>query len=54
MKLLLTSNGIPPQLKEVFLSLLSKNPNEIKVSFITTAAYGEEEDTTWLEEYRNH
>jgi peptidase E len=52
MKMLLTSNGIPPQLKDIFLSLLPKKPEDITVSFITTAAYGEEEDTSWLEEYR--
>lgn len=51
-KLLLTSQGIPKKLKDVFLSLLSKPPRETKVSFVTTAAYGEEDNPIWLEVYR--
>ena len=51
-KLLLTSQGLPPELKDVFLSLLPKAPKNIKVAFVTTAAYGDEENPTWLEVYR--
>ena len=39
-KLLLTSAGIVPEIKKEFISLLPKKPEEIKVVFITTAAYG--------------
>ncbi len=52
MKLLLTSAGIVPELKECFLSLLPKKPEEIKVVFITTAAYGESKNPTWMEKDR--
>ena len=52
MKLLLTSAGIVPEVKEYFLSLLSKKPEEIKVCFITTAAYGESKNPTWMEKDR--
>jgi len=51
-KLLLTSQGLPAELKDVFLSLLVKPPSETKVSFIITAAYGEETQPKWLEIYR--
>ncbi len=51
-KLLLTSQGIPPELKDVFLSLLDKPADQIKVAFIVTAAYGEEPNPKWLEVYR--
>jgi dipeptidase E len=53
MKLLLTSQGIPSELKDTFLSLLSKPPMEIRVSFITTAALSEGEiKPEWLEYYK--
>ena len=52
MKLLLTSAGIVPEVKEYFLSLLPKKPKEIKVAFITTAAYGESKNPTWMEKDR--
>lgn len=52
MKLLLTSAGIVPEIKEYFLSLLPKKPEEIKVCFITTAAYGESKNPTWMENDR--
>lgn len=52
MKILLTSQGLPKELKDTFLSLLIKSPAENKVSFITTAAFGNEDNPTWLEVYR--
>lgn len=51
-KLLLTSQGVQPELKDVFLGLLDKSPKQIKVSFVVTAAYGEEPNPEWLEVYR--
>lgn len=51
-KLLLTSQGLPLELKEVFLSFLPKPPKETSVAFITTAAYGECKNLTWLNVYR--
>lgn len=51
-KLLLTSQGLQPEIKETFLGLLDKPVQQIKVSFITTAAYGEEPNPVWLEVYR--
>lgn len=54
MKLLLTSQGLPSELKEVFLSLLTKSPEKTRVLFITTAAYGESESRPqWLDVYKN-
>ncbi len=50
--LLLTSAGIVPEIREVFLSLLQKKPEEIKVAFVTTAAYGETSDPYWLKKDR--
>lgn len=50
-KLLLTSQGIQPGLRDVFLSLIKK-PSETTVAFVTTAAFGEE-NPTWLDIYRN-
>ncbi|HYK08227.1 MAG TPA: Type 1 glutamine amidotransferase-like domain-containing protein [Candidatus Eisenbacteria bacterium] len=53
MKLLLTSNGLQGKIKDVFSTLLTKNPQDCSAAFITTAAYGEEGDPeTWLEKYR--
>lgn len=51
-KLFLTSTGIVPEVKFYFLSLLSKKPAENKVAFITTAAYGESKNPTWMEKDR--
>jgi len=48
MTLLLTSNGIQNEFKDIFLSLLSKPPQDISVSYIVTAAFGEEGDKSWL------
>ncbi len=50
--LLLTSSGIVPQIKPTFMSLLSKPVSENKVAFITTAAYGESKNPTWMEKDR--
>jgi len=54
-KLLLTSQGVPREskgLSAAFLSMLTKTPQETDVSFITTAAYIESENPTWLGVYR--
>lgn len=51
-KLLLTSKGIVPEIRNDFLSLLTKPPAETKVAFITTAAYGEDKDPIWLQKDR--
>lgn len=51
-KLLLTSAGIVPEIRKSFLVLLTKNPAENKVAFITTAAYGESNHPTWMEKDR--
>ncbi|OGK19268.1 hypothetical protein A2866_01560 [Candidatus Roizmanbacteria bacterium RIFCSPHIGHO2_01_FULL_39_8] len=51
-KLLLTSQGLQPELKETFLSLLTVPAKEVRVAFITTAAYGDDKNPTWLEVYR--
>ncbi|MBI4058204.1 Type 1 glutamine amidotransferase-like domain-containing protein [Candidatus Gottesmanbacteria bacterium] len=41
MVLLLTSQGLPPELKETFLRVIPKSPHKLNVAFITTAAYGD-------------
>ena len=51
-KLLLTSAGIVPEIRKYFLSILSKKPEENSVVFITTAAYGESKNPTWMEKDR--
>ena len=51
-KLLLTSAGIVPEIRDNFLALLTKKPAETKVAFITTAAYGESSNPTWMEKDR--
>jgi dipeptidase E len=51
-KLLLTSQGIVPEIKKYFLSILSKKPEENNVAFITTAAYGATENPHWLQNDR--
>lgn len=48
MKLLLTSAGIQQGFKNDFLSLLSKPLNQIFVSYITTAAFGEKGNKSWI------
>lgn len=53
MKLLLTSQGIQKELKQEFINLLPKSPKDIKVVFITTAAYGDgEANPEWLHIYK--
>lgn len=51
-KLLLTSQGIPLELKDIFLNLLDKSTDQVKVAYVITAAYGEEPNPKWLEVYR--
>ena len=51
-KLFLTSEGIQPNLRTDFVSMLSKPPRLNKVLFITTAAYGESDNVSWLENHR--
>ncbi|MBS3124116.1 Type 1 glutamine amidotransferase-like domain-containing protein [Candidatus Woesearchaeota archaeon] len=48
-QLLLTSSGIVPEIREEFLSLLKKKPEENKVAFITTAAHGASKDVAWMQ-----
>ena len=51
--LLLTSAGIVPEIKNYFLSVLpKKRPENNKVAFVTTAAYGESKNPTWMEKDR--
>jgi len=51
--LLLTSTGIVPEIKNYFLSVLpKKKPEDNKVAFVTTAAYGESKNPTWMEKDR--
>lgn len=51
--LLLTSSGIVPEIRKYFLSLLpKKKPENNKVAFVTTAAYGEDKDPHWLKKDR--
>lgn len=51
--LLLTSAGIVPDIRANFISLLpKKKPEENKVAFVTTAAYGESKNPTWMEKDR--
>ncbi len=53
MKLLLTSNGITnTYIEREFLHLLKKPARENKVIFVTTAAFGQENNPIWLESYR--
>ncbi len=47
-KLLLTSKGIVPEIKEVFLSLLIKKPEDNAVALITTAGFGDAKDIHWV------
>ena len=50
--LLLTSAGIVPEVRDYFLSLLPQKPEKSRVAFITTAAYGESKNPTWMEKDR--
>lgn len=51
--LLLTSAGIVPEIRDYFLPILpKKKPEDNKVAFITTAAYGESKNPTWMEKDR--
>ncbi len=51
MKLFLTSAGLPPEITKDFLNLLSKEPEESMVCFITTASQPEE-DKSYVEKDR--
>jgi len=42
MKLFLTSAGLPPEITEAFLKLLSKKPEETRICFVITASHPEE------------
>ncbi|NTU72694.1 type 1 glutamine amidotransferase-like domain-containing protein [Candidatus Roizmanbacteria bacterium] len=48
MTLLLTSAGVGEGLRDIFLALLPKAPQDISVSYIVTAAFGEEGEKSWL------
>ncbi len=46
MNLLLTSSGVVPEIRDVFLSVLPERP---RVAFITTAGFGESKEPVWME-----
>jgi dipeptidase E len=48
-KLILTSSGIEPELREVFIDNLTKDPSEVSIAFVTTAGYGETKNPTWID-----
>ena len=51
--LLLTSAGIVPEVRDYFISVLSKKKHEEnRVAFVTTAAYGESKNPAWMEKDR--
>lgn len=50
--LLLTSAGIVPEIRKCFISLLHGKPEDNKVAFVTTAAYGESKNPAWMEKDR--
>lgn len=52
MTLLLTSQGVQEGFKDAFLSLLPKPPQDISVSYIITASFGEEGDKSWVNNAR--
>jgi len=54
MTLLLTSNGLKGKLADIFPTLLRKPASENFVAFDITAAYGEEENPTWFEKFKDH
>jgi dipeptidase E len=53
MSFLLTSNGLKGQLTDIFVSLLKKPASENSVAFDITAAYGEEDNPTWFEKFKD-
>lgn len=48
-RLLLMSSGIVPEVRADFIKSFKKDLSEISISFITTAAYGETKNPTWLD-----
>lgn len=51
--LLLTSAGIVSEIRDYFISVLpKKKPEKNRVAFVTTAAYGESKNPTWMEKDR--
>ena len=51
--LLHTSGGIVPEIRGYFISVLTKKKlEENRVAFVTTAAYGESKNPTWMEKDR--
>ncbi len=52
MKLLLTSAGIIPEVKDDFLFLLSKAPSEVKIALVETAIHGESLNPEKLKKYQ--
>ncbi len=51
--LLLTSAGVVPEIRDYFISVLPKrSPEDNKVAFVTTAAYGESKNPAWMEKDR--
>ena len=53
MTLLLTSNGLKGKLTDIFPTLLRKPASENSVAFDITAAYGDEENPTWFEKFKD-
>ncbi|MGE5041474.1 MAG: Type 1 glutamine amidotransferase-like domain-containing protein [Candidatus Levyibacteriota bacterium] len=53
MKFFLTSNGLKGQLTDIFVTLLKKPASENSVAFDITAAYGEEDNPTWFEKFKD-
>lgn len=53
MTFLLTSNGLKGKLTDIFQTLLRKPASENFVAFDITAAYGEEENPTWFEKFKD-
>lgn len=53
MTLLLTSNGIKGKIVDIFPTLLKKPAAENSVAFDITAAYGDEENPTWFEKFKD-
>jgi hypothetical protein len=51
-KILLTSQGIQPEIKRSFLDMFDKPSPEIEVAFVVMAAYSKETNPVWLEVYR--
>lgn len=53
MKFLLTSNGLKGKLAGIFPTLLRKPASENSVAFDITAAYGDEDNPTWFEKFKD-